>query len=158
MSRLLSVCMVVSLVGAAAGAEKPAAAALLTFESHVRPLFKVYCLDCHGEGEKLRGGLDLRLRRLTVQGGDSGPAVDSGKPADSLLLQRVRDGEMPPGTKKKLSPTEVEVIARWVAAGAPSGASRTLVPCERNAHRPGRPCVLGLPAGTPAERPGRSRR
>lgn len=115
MARLRSLCLVVSLVGSAVAGQ--AASAPPTFESHVRPLFKVYCFDCHGAGEKLRGGLDLRLRRLAVQGGDSGPAVVPGKTEESLLLERVRDGKMPP-TKKKLSPEEVETIARWIAAGA----------------------------------------
>ena len=117
MLRLLSVCLAVNFIGAAAASEKPAPDKTPTFESHVRPLFKVYCLDCHGEGAKLRGGLDLRLRRLTVQGGDSGPAVVPGKPNESLLYQRVRAGKMPPG-KKKLSPAEVALIGRWVVAGA----------------------------------------
>ena len=115
MARFLSLSLVVSLAGSIAAGEP--AAAPPSFESSVRPLFKVYCLQCHGEGEKLRGSLDLRLRRLAVQGGDTGPAVVPGKPSESLLYQRVRDGEMPPG-KKKLSPAEVEMIARWVAAGA----------------------------------------
>ncbi|HEY7157497.1 MAG TPA: PSD1 and planctomycete cytochrome C domain-containing protein [Gemmataceae bacterium] len=114
MVRLLSICLVASLVHVAA-AEQPAAP--LSFESQVRPLFKVYCLDCHGAGEKLRGGLDLRLRRLTVEGGDSGPAIVPGSADDSLLYQRVRDGEMPPG-KTKLSQADVEKIARWIATGA----------------------------------------
>src|SRR5206468_1783148 len=35
-----------------------------TFETQVRPILKAYCFDCHGEGEKLKGGLDLRLGRL----------------------------------------------------------------------------------------------
>src|SRR5262249_30432588 len=88
-----------------AGASLRAADTPAVLETHARPLFKAYCFDCHGEGEKLRGGLDLRLRRLTVKGGDTGAAVVPGKPQESLLLQRVRDGEMPPG-KKKLSPEE----------------------------------------------------
>ncbi|MBI1914750.1 MAG: DUF1549 domain-containing protein, partial [Planctomycetes bacterium] len=88
-----------------------------TFEAQVRPLFRIYCFDCHGEGEKLRGGLDLRLRRLVIKGGDSGPAVIAGKPGESLLWQRVRAGEMPPG-KTKLSKAEVERIGRWIAGGA----------------------------------------
>src|SRR5262249_33255084 len=95
----------------------PAIAREPTFESDVRPLFKAYCFDCHGEGEKLRGGLDLRLRRLTAKGGDSGPDLLAGKPDRSLLYQRVKDGERPPG-KKKLSAGEVEIIGRWIKAGA----------------------------------------
>lgn len=37
------------------------AAAPLTFEKDIRPILKAHCFDCHGEGEKLKGGLDLRL-------------------------------------------------------------------------------------------------
>jgi mono/diheme cytochrome c family protein len=107
------------LAPAVARAKAPPPAAP-TFEQHVRPLLKAYCLDCHGEGDKLRGGLDLRLRRLIVAGGDSGPGLVPGKRDDSPLFRRVKGGEMPPG-KKKLSAAEVELIGRWVAAGAPAG-------------------------------------
>jgi hypothetical protein len=88
-----------------------------TFNAHVRPIFQAYCTECHGEMEKPKGGLDLRLRRLAVQGGKSGAAIVPGKPEDSFLLERVRDREMPPG-KKKLSPKDVELLEKWVAAGA----------------------------------------
>jgi hypothetical protein len=94
-----------------------AAESALTFEKDVRPILKAYCFECHGEGEKLRGGLDLRLRRLLVQGGDSGPTIEPSKPNDSLLLQRLQAGEMPPG-KKKLTKDEIALIRRWIAAGA----------------------------------------
>ena len=36
------------------------AATPLTFEKDIRPILKANCFDCHGEGEKLKGGLDLR--------------------------------------------------------------------------------------------------
>lgn len=89
----------------------------MTFEQHVRPILKAYCLDCHGGDKKLRGGLDLRLKRTTEQGGKSGPALAAGKPGDSLLVQRLRSGEMPPG-EKKLSSAQIAVIEKWIAAGA----------------------------------------
>ncbi|MDB5310738.1 MAG: Protein of unknown function (DUF1553)/Protein of unknown function (DUF1549)/Planctomycete [Gemmataceae bacterium] len=88
-----------------------------TFNAHVRPILKAYCLECHGEAEKPKGGLDLRLRRLIVKGGKSGPAVTEGKPEESPLIERVANGEMPPG-KKKLTAAEVDVLRRWVASGA----------------------------------------
>ena len=34
----------------------------VTFENDVRPILKTNCLHCHGEGEEIEGGLDLRLR------------------------------------------------------------------------------------------------
>jgi hypothetical protein len=89
----------------------------LTFERDVRPLLKAHCFHCHGEMGQKEAGLDLRLRRWVVQGGDSGTAVEAGQPDASLLLQRITDGEMPPGDAS-LSPTEIDVIRDWIAQGA----------------------------------------
>src|SRR5262249_14492789 len=88
-----------------------------TFNAHVRPLLKAYCFECHGEGEKLKGGLDLRLRRLLVKGGDSGASIVGGKPDEGRPTERGRGGEMPP-SKKKRTAAEIEVLKRWIAAGA----------------------------------------
>lgn len=89
----------------------------VVFEEHIRPIFKAYCFECHGEGPKLRGSLDLRLRRLIAEGGDSGPGIVPRERAKSLLFQRVRSAEMPPG-KKKLNKEEIELLGRWIDAGA----------------------------------------
>jgi hypothetical protein len=90
---------------------------ILTFEKDVRPIFKAYCLDCHGGGEALKGNLDLRLKRLAERGGDSGPALVVGHPEESLLIERLKNGEMPPG-EKKVPPEQIVLIERWIAAGA----------------------------------------
>jgi hypothetical protein len=89
----------------------------LTFERDVRPILKEYCLDCHGGGESIKGKLDLRLKRFIQRGGKSGPAIVAGKPEESYLLFRLKEGEMPPG-EKKVSPEKIAVIERWVAGGA----------------------------------------
>jgi mono/diheme cytochrome c family protein len=100
-------------------ATTPAAAP--TFEGSIRPILKTYCFQCHGEQGKREGNLDLRLRRLIVAGGDSGAAIVPGTPAESYLLQRVRDGEMPPSDDAmKLSADQVALIERWIAADAPA--------------------------------------
>jgi len=89
----------------------------LVFEDHIRPIFKAYCFECHGEGEKLSGELDTRLQRLLVKGGQTGPAIVPSKADLSLLLKRVQTGEMPP-TKKKLTTAQIAVIEKWIAGGA----------------------------------------
>ena len=104
---------------AAAGTATAPEQAAVSFETHVRPILRAYCFDCHGANEKPEGGLDLRLRRLIVKGGDSGPAVVPGNREASLLLQRVLAGEMPP-TDKKLPPDQAKVLAAWISAGAPT--------------------------------------
>lgn len=91
----------------------------LNYEQHVRPILKANCFDCHGESEGPKGGLDLRLRRLMVQGGKSGPAIVPGHPEDSPLLQLVERGEMPK-RQRKLTEAEVDILRRWVKAGAPT--------------------------------------
>ena len=89
----------------------------LSFEADVRPILKTYCLDCHGGADKLSGGLDLRLRRFLIAGGESGAAIQPGTPTDSLLVHRISDGEMPPG-EKKVPAEKIQIIERWIAAGA----------------------------------------
>jgi hypothetical protein len=111
-----TICVVIGASGRSALASEPVNAPP-TFNAQIRPLLKTHCFECHGEGEKLKGDLDLRLRRLIAKGGESGPAIVAGKPGTSLLLQRVTSGEMPPG-KQKLSTVEIDLLERWVAAGA----------------------------------------
>src|SRR5947209_11339286 len=100
-----------------ASAPVAAAAPPPTFEKDIRPILKAHCFDCHGEGEKLRGGLDLRLRRLMLKGGDDGPVIVPGKPEKSLLFKMVQSGDMPK-RGKKLAPEEVALIKQWLAGGA----------------------------------------
>lgn len=91
----------------------------LTFERDIRPILRAHCLDCHGATDSHEGNLDLRLVRLMQQGGDSGPAIVSGKPDESLIIQRIRDGEMPPG-EAKVPAEELKILENWIAAGAPT--------------------------------------
>src|ERR1700722_17149066 len=88
-----------------------------SFEADVRPILKARCWQCHGEEQELKGGLDARLARSLVHGGESGPAIVAGRHGESLLFQRVSAGEMPPGNKK-LSAREIDVLARWIDQGA----------------------------------------
>ncbi len=88
-----------------------------TFEKDIRPILKAHCFDCHGEGEKLNGGLDLRQQRLMLQGGDDGPVIVPGKPEQSLLFKLVHSGEMPK-RDQKLTHEQVALIQHWIATGA----------------------------------------
>src|SRR5689334_16990855 len=88
-----------------------------TFEKDVRPILKAHCFECHGEGEKLKGGLDLRLRRSMLKGGDDGPVLVPGKPDKSEIFKMVQSGDMPK-REKKLTREQIEVIKNWIASGA----------------------------------------
>lgn len=103
----------------AAAAVDSGAARPLTFEHDIRPILKQHCVHCHGEGDKMKGGIDVRLRRFLVSAhGETGePPVIPGMPDKSLLLDLVKSGEMPE-KGKRLTPDEVQIIERWIAAGA----------------------------------------
>ncbi len=102
--------------------DAPAAGPTTVFERDIRPILKANCFRCHGGEEESKGGLDLRLRRFMVTGGDSGAAIEPGKRDESLLFERVRSGEMPP-TDRKLSSDEVARIGAWIDQGAPTTAA-----------------------------------
>jgi hypothetical protein len=82
-------------------------------------VLKAHCFQCHGEGETLKGGVDLRLRRLMLTNTASGAILVPGKPHVSLLWKMVASGEMPKG-EKKLSREELAKIERWIKKGAPT--------------------------------------
>lgn len=98
----------------------------LTFENDIRPILKTHCFHCHGEGEKLKGDLDLRLRLFMVEKktDDDGPVLTPGKPHASALLKLIKSGDMPKG-EKKLAPREIDLIERWIAAGAPTAKAES---------------------------------
>src|SRR5262245_51604759 len=67
------------------------AAGLAFFEARIRPVLVDKCYSCHSsQAEELQGGLLLDSREGLLRGGDSGPAVVSGKPRESLLIQALK--------------------------------------------------------------------
>lgn len=91
----------------------------LSFEREIRPILKAHCFHCHGEGEQLKGGVDLRLRRLMLTNSESGPVLAPGHPDASVLIKMVASGEMPKG-EKKLTRQQVATLEEWVRQGAPT--------------------------------------
>jgi hypothetical protein len=93
----------------------------------VIPILLRRCTVCHGL-RRQEGGLDLRSKASMLRGGKSGPAIVPGKPDESRLVTRIRAGEMPPRARlveasvKPPEPAEIDVVVRWIAAGAPEVA------------------------------------
>lgn len=99
------------------------------FEKRVRPVLMDQCFKCHG-GEKTKAGLKMDSRASLLKGGTTGPAIVSGNPKQSLLIQSIRyeheDYQMPP--KKPLPASVVADFEKWVKDGAvwPGNAAQTL--------------------------------
>ncbi len=90
------------------------------FEKRIRPVLAEHCYRCHAaEFNEARGGLTLDTREGLQSGGESGPAVVPGKPADSLLLEALRyeSLQMPPSGP--LTTAQIADFEQWISMGAP---------------------------------------
>lgn len=113
----ISLCLGAAPIPIAFAAE-PNADALRFFETQVRPLLIEHCLDCHN-ADDASGNLRLDSRMAMLVGGESGAAIEPGKPSESLLVDAIhyQSREMPPDGK--LSDEQIETLTRWVSIGAP---------------------------------------
>jgi WD40 repeat protein/mono/diheme cytochrome c family protein len=105
----------------------PAARGADDLAVRARDLLGQHCGVCHGPGGSGKGGFDYVLDRDRLVARNQ---VLPGNPRESVLLQRIRDGEMPPPKRPALNKDEVALLERWIDAGAPAVAAaeaRTLV-------------------------------
>ena len=96
------------------------------FEREIRPILANHCFQCHGPDEGARQA-DLRLdvRDVATLALDSGDvAIVPGDPEASQLLLRVTADDpdliMPPADHgNPLDAAQIDLLQRWISAGAP---------------------------------------
>jgi hypothetical protein len=91
------------------------------YDRDIAPLFNRYCTSCHNPDDR-EGGLAVDTFSNLAAGGESGPAVLPSDVEGShlwRLINGIDDPVMPPEDMKGPSPEELEVISRWIKAGAP---------------------------------------
>ncbi len=122
--------------------DEPTPEDLAFFESKVRPILVERCYECHAVSAKtVRGGLLLDSKPAWVEGGDTGPAIEPGKPDESLLIQGIRYDDailrMPP--KGKLPEAEIAILTEWVSRGAPD--PRAVAPTATEVAKTAKPVI-----------------
>ena len=94
------------------------------FERKIRPVLVERCYECHSATAKeLQGQLALDTREGLFSRRNDGVLIVPGRLEASLLWQRLthadRDVRMPPAAAERtLTRRELDVIRRWIAAGA----------------------------------------
>ncbi len=100
-------------------ASKPATP--IQFDRDIRPILSENCYACHGpDANKRKAKLRLDIRDGSVL---KNSVIVPGKPDESSLVERITSDDPeeimpPPKSEKKLTPTQVDLLKRWVAAGA----------------------------------------
>ena len=118
LARLLYIASLPHLVGAADFTREQAE----FFEKRVRPLLAENCYRCHSqEAKSLKGGLRLDSRRGVLNGGESGPSIIPGKPAQSRLYQAVsyQHGKLKMPPRTQLADKDIRILETWIRMGAP---------------------------------------
>ena len=146
---VLALCgTVVSARGPRKGAAAPAAAEdAPDFLREVRPILAVSCVRCHSAAIP-QGQLRLDSREGLLVGGASGAAFVAGRPEDSLLVTRLLHedpAKRMPWMTEPLPTAEIDVLRRWVAAGAawPEGVTVVMATAA--------PAPVVGPASTPRD-------
>ncbi|HUT91543.1 MAG TPA: c-type cytochrome domain-containing protein [Thermoguttaceae bacterium] len=91
----------------------------ITYQEHVRPIFREHCFACHNQN---KAGNDLAVdsyERL-MQGGASGEIVEPGDLDSSWLWSLITHEDEPamPLGQDKLPDAKLEVIKQWILGGA----------------------------------------
>jgi hypothetical protein len=107
--------------------ERGLAAESIDYARDIQPLLSQRCYACHGPDEQAREA-DLRLDRreeLHQPSASGKRVVVAGQAAASELLRRISAADAdvrmpPPEAGNPLSAAEIELLTRWVDAGAPT--------------------------------------
>ncbi|MCX7419108.1 MAG: PSD1 and planctomycete cytochrome C domain-containing protein [Planctomycetia bacterium] len=92
----------------------------IDYETQIKPIFAKHCIDCH-KAEKNESGYQVDIATAAIKGGDRGAAVVPGKSDASLLFQAlIGKGEVTamPYEKPRLPAEQIELIKKWIDAGA----------------------------------------
>lgn len=99
-----------------------------SFAKDVAPIFAANCAGCHA-GNVAMGTLDLDSFAGIQKGGHSGPVIVPGHSGESLMYLRITGALAPamPLNGKKLADGEIEIIRKWIDAGAKPPAPGEMV-------------------------------
>jgi len=123
----------------------------ITFEDHIKPIFREKCAACHNTDKKT-AGLDLTNYAGTMAGGGSGAVVNPGSSGDSYLYSLVTHQSQPymPLKADKLPDEMIATIAKWIDGGAlETSGSKALAPKKPKLDLALKGAPTGRPAGPP---------
>ena len=144
------VCICVSLVASAALAAEETEEKKITFDDHIKPIFREHCSACHSESDK---SSDLALDSYggTLAGGSSGKVVDEGNSGASRLFALVSHAEQPymPPDQDPIPKEQIALIKTWIDQGMPENSGSKIKRKNNAAAAMLAGPVIGKPEGPP---------
>jgi len=102
-----------------AASAEDAAPAKVTYDDHVKPIFREHCFSCHNQDTK-KSDLSVASYSALIAGGASGSVVEPGDPDNSRIYALVSHADEPkmPPNQDKLPQAKLDTIKAWIVGGA----------------------------------------
>ncbi len=122
-------CLLIPVITATAAAADP-----VNYEDHIRPIFRRYCLKCHGD-DKQEADLNLQNYASAMKGGSGGKVLIPGRASTSLLYAAITnedaDARMPPNSPS-LPDDQLALIHKWIQDGLRHTAGSSAMTAKRD--------------------------
>jgi len=101
--------------------------AKITYEDHIKPIFREHCSSCHNNNAK-KGGLSLENFQATMAGGSSGEVLVSGDLDSSRLYALTAHKEQPtmPPMQDKIAQAKIDLLKTWIEQGMPENSGSAI--------------------------------
>lgn len=99
----------------------------VTYDDHIKPIFREHCLSCHNSNDK-KSGLALDSYVACIAGGSGGECLIEGDIDSSRLWALTAHVEQPtmPPNQDKIADPKLALIKRWIEQGMPENTGSTI--------------------------------
>ncbi len=95
----------------------------ITFDDHIKPIFREHCTACHSESDK-ESDLALDSYSNSLAGGSSGEVIAEGNASGSRLFALLTHAERPfmPPDQDPIPKDQIELVKTWIEQGMPENS------------------------------------
>ncbi len=122
----------------------------ITFDDHIKPIFREHCTTCHSESDK-ESDLALDSYSATLIGGSGGEVVVESDASGSRLIALVEHSEGPfmPPDSDPIPKEQIDLLKLWVNQGMPENSGSKIKRKNTAAAAMLSTSSLGKPEGPP---------
>ena len=122
----------------------------ITFDDHIKPIFREHCTTCHSVSDK-ESDLALDSYGGTLAGGSGGEVVKEGNASSSRLYALITHAERPfmPPDEEPIAKEKLDLIKTWIEQGMPENSGSKIKRSNNAAAAMLGGTSLGKPEGPP---------
>ncbi len=122
----------------------------ITFDEHIKPIFREHCTTCHSQSDK-ESDLALDSFAGALAGGSSGEVIKEGNASGSRLFALITHAERPfmPPDEDPMAKAKLDLIKTWIEQGMPENSGSKIKRANNAAAAMLGSAVTGKPEGPP---------